>query len=158
VSANTTLSALTVSGNTTLGNTTLSTLTVSGQAKITQLCENMYNTGTLSSSTASLVWTNGSIFYMTPMSTSNLTVAITSVPTTSSYISYDFSIVINTATYKVYCTSLTVNGSGVTLIFNNGSSNTSVASATVVVQNFMIIFTSSSSTPFKCLTSVSQYY
>lgn len=152
------LTSLTVNGDITqtTGTTAVQNLTVGGQTNLKSLSEYMYNaTSLISNSVLSTTWSSGSVLYATPQSSSNLTLAITGVPTTSTYATYSLTVILDVTTYKVFVSALTVNGSAVTVTFTDGSSsNVDVSTATVVIQTFLLIYTSSATTPWKCVSAV----
>jgi hypothetical protein len=133
---------------------TIGSLLVNSQITLNQISEKIYNSGTLTGTTLSLDWSNGASFYATPFNSTNLSCTIANIPTTKTYCTYNFSVILDTSTYKVYVSSLSVNGTLVTLTYVGGSSSVNVSSASFVLQNFVVFFTSSNSSPWKCLTYV----
>jgi hypothetical protein len=128
---------------------------LTGQSRVKQVYEDIYNTGSISGNSVALNYTNGSSFYASPINTSATTATITNIPTANTYTCYTISLLLDTSSQKVYCTLCTVNGTAVTPLFVGGVANISVTSATAVIQTFYVIFTGSSSAPWKVVSSVS---
>ena len=127
---------------------------VNSQTTLNQVSEKIYNSGTLTGTTLSIDWTDGGLFYATPFNSTNLSCSIINIPTSKTYCTYNFSVLLDTTTYKVHINSLIVNGTPVSLTYVGGSSSVNVSSAAFVLQNFIVFFTSSGSSPWKCLTYV----
>jgi hypothetical protein len=85
--------------------------------------------------------------------TANFSIVITNVPTTSTTAHYRIELFI---TGKFYCNALTVNGTVMTLTAVNGFANIASqvnASATGLIQTFIIFFTGST-TPSRAITKL----
>ena len=142
-----TLTDVTIGGN----------ITIAKQIKINQVSETITYYGTVpSSNIISTIWTTGNLYYVTPVSANILTLTVNSVPTTLTYSTYDLSAIIDTSSYKTYISTLNVNGTSATVYINGGSAPT-ITSATLIIQSFVLIFTSSS-TPWRCVSSISPFY
>lgn len=139
------------------GGVVASDLTSIGLARLTKLSEYVHNLGTLGGTSITLDFNNKGVYYLTPFSASSISCALTNVPTAVTNTTYNFSLIINTSTHKTYVGSLLVNGSPVTLVYNGGSANVSVSSATTVFQTLTLVFLNNP-TPSLCVTSVSDCY
>ncbi len=142
----------TLSGNNTLSGST----TFTGQTTLSRSVERV-QAPTLSTSTISYDFNNGAIGYVTPASTTGLTLNATNVPITGSnqnVSSCSFTLILNTTTNKTWVTTLTVNGTACTIQFAGGSSNVSVTGANFVAQTFSILSLPGESTTVRCLSSV----
>jgi hypothetical protein len=128
---------------------------LTGQSRVKQVYEDIYNTGSISGNSVALNYNNGSSFFASPINTSATTATITNIPTANTYTCYTISLLLDTSSQKVYCTLCTVNGTAVTPLFVGGVANISVSSATAVIQTFYVVFTGSSSAPWKVISSVS---
>ena len=126
-------------------------------ATLGKMSEVIYNAGAQSSNSISLNYSNGCNFYLTPFSSTNFSAAITNIPTTTLTGSYTFNIIANTSTNKSYCSSLTVNGTSVTMQFNGGNSSVSISSASYTIQNFVLVYINST-TPTFCITGVTSFH
>jgi hypothetical protein len=94
---------------------------------------------------------NGQSIFCSP--TSNFSLVLTNVPTTSVQAIYKLEIYI---TGKFYCTGITVNGTSLTMVAVGGMANIASqvnASATVLIQTFIIFFTGST-TPSRVITEL----
>ena len=104
---------------------------------------------TISSNVLTINYTsnNGQSIFITP--TANFSLVLTNVPTGSVNAIYKLEIYINA---KFYCNSITVNGTAINMTSVGGFSNITInASATGLIQQFVIFFTGSS-TPSKVST------
>ena len=128
--------------------------TVNGPLLSSQSVEMMMPV-TASSATVTVDTNLGGIFFITPANGTNITLNITNVPTTGVWRSYNYTVILSTATNKVYVSTLQVNGTGVTLNYSGGVSSVSVSSATYVVQTFNVVFNGTATTPLVAFTSVS---
>jgi len=101
------------------------------------------------------------IYYMNNLTTAtNFNLTIVNInPNTSSYKTFTITLMINVASYIAICNSVTINGSSQSLYFNGGipTSLTSQTNAGVIMQQISVIYTSSSSTPFKCISNVGMF-
>lgn len=149
------LSSLSLSGGLvqSSGTATLVSLDVASQSKFK--CLNDYLTVcTLTGDTVTASWNSGQAFYATANG-NNLTLQLTNVPTPSSPVTYSITLVIDCSSLKSIVTAVTINGVGVTPLFTTGSStNLDLSAATVVIQSFVLVYTTASSTPWKCITHV----
>ena len=156
--AGVTASSLTSVG--TLGRVDVSgNVSCSGLLSVSRISEGISNLGTLGAgvSTITLDFSSSkSLYYVTPSSNTNLTCAITNVPTSTQYSTYNFTVVVNDASYNPYINSVTVNGTAATLSYNGGVSSVSVTAPARVVQSIVVMFLASA-TPSYCLTSVSTF-
>ena len=66
-------------------------------------------------------------------------------------------LIIDTSTHKIKFSSVKVNSTSKTLLFDGGSDSVDVSTSTVVVQKFVIIHTTDAANPWKVFTSVSFY-
>jgi hypothetical protein len=167
------VSALNVSGNSTFSgavtiNNTLnvtglatfsSGLTSSSQTTVRDICETIYGTTLSGATTFTVSWLSGNIFYINPVSATNITLTITNLPTTT-YSSFNFAVIINSGTYKTYITTVTLSyvggtSSTPTILYNGGIASINVSSATVIIQTFNAINTSD--VPYNLLTSISAF-
>jgi hypothetical protein len=135
-------------------------LTSSSQTTVRDICETIYGTTLSGSSTFSVSWLDGNIFYITPFNATSITLTITNLPTTTNS-SFNFAVIINSSSYKTYVTSVTLSyvgggSSTPTILYNGGISSVNVNSATVIIQTFNAINTSS--VPYSLLTSISAFY
>jgi hypothetical protein len=102
-------------------------------------------------------YSTSAIGYVTAHST-NFTIAVSNIPTTATNRTYTVTLIIDSTTYKRYASAITINGTSHSLVYNGGSANINVASATKIVQAFNIVFTTSSTVPTVVLTSVVGLY
>lgn len=132
-------------------------LTSTGDTNITRIGEKINNIGAISGSAFAPVWTSGNIIYGTPASgSSNITMSITSVPTTTNS-AFNFSVILDCTNAKVYISTLNLNGSPATLLYNGGASSIpTLSSAVAIIQTFNAIYTASGL--WKVITSISAYY
>lgn len=123
-----------------------------------QISETLVTYGNIVSNTISVSYTNGLIYQVTPVNTTNNSLVITNVPTGTNK-SYTFTIMFDTSTFKAYINQVNVNGNGLVIPkFINGSTTVN-ASSNIMVQSISVIFNSSSSTvPFRILSSVASFY
>jgi hypothetical protein len=94
---------------------------------------------------------NGQSIFVTP--TANFSLVLTNVPTVILNSTYKLEIYI---TGKFYCNSITVNGTSLTMVAVGGMANIATqvnASATVLIQTFIIFFTGTS-TPSRVITEL----
>jgi predicted HAD superfamily phosphohydrolase YqeG len=96
------------------------------------------------------------VHHFTPANANAIGLDITNVPTTDTYKTYVISVLIDATTYKVKFTSVKVNSSVLTLLFE-GDNSVSLTTASVIVQRFVIIYTSSATVPWKVISSVSTF-
>lgn len=139
--------------------TATSSLSSQGLTTLAGTTDTIVNYGSVTNTnTITIDFTSCGVFYVNPgTSTGNFTLVVSNVPTTL-WRSVNFSLVIDTSSKKYYVTALQVNGTTVTssTVFNGGSANVAVSSATVIVQNFLIVYNGSG--VWKCLTTVTSYY
>ena len=155
-STNITVGSISCSSETDTGALSCVGFTSTGDTKITRIGETINNYGSISSNTITTSWTSGNIIYATPASSTNLSLVITSVPTTVNT-SFNFSVLLDASTYKVYINALTLNGSAATLLYNGGSASIpTLTSAGAIIQSFNAIYTASGL--WKVITSVIPYY
>jgi hypothetical protein len=123
-----------------------------------QISETLLTYGNIVSNIISVSYLNGLIYQVTPVNTTNNTLAITNLPTGTNK-SYTFTVMFDTSTYKAYINAVSVNGgAGIVPKYINGSTTVN-ASSNIMVQSISIIFNSSSSTvPFRILSSVASFY
>jgi hypothetical protein len=139
---------------TTAGQVVSAAKTFSGATRVNQIQESIVNLGAVSSNSLAVNYASGSTFYASPANATNNAVAFTNVPTSSTYSCYTITVIFDAATYKTYCNSATVNGTATTILYIGGSAAISVASASVIVQTFFLLYTSSASTPWRLLSTV----
>jgi hypothetical protein len=99
--------------------------------------ENISTVATTTSSYTLDFSTLSSIFNITSPPASNFTLAITNLPLTRDAC-YSVTILINTATNKVFCNALTTNGTAQTVRYNGGVASVNVTTAVFVLQTFNI--------------------
>ncbi len=108
--------------------------------------------------------TNNSIVYFNSLTANtNFQFAITNMNAGSrTYTNYAISLIIDCTTYKAYADTCTINGTARTLIAGGGTGNISIANASIIsnsiLQSFNIIYTSSTTVPYKVFTNVIPYY
>jgi hypothetical protein len=113
-------------------------LNVSGSIYVSEFSEKIYNAGSGSSLSLSYTAINGIVFF-TP--SANFTLALTSVPTNNTTISYTISIMMPA---KYYANAITINGTSYTMKSGGGLANISInASATHVLQQISIMYLAS---------------
>jgi hypothetical protein len=113
----------------------------------------------IASNIISIDFSLGGVFYVTPYSATNFTIALTNVnPSSSSNSTCVVSLLIKTNIYKAYGSNYTINGSTpTTLIFSGGSANVSITSSTLVQQTLVIVYCGST-TPVQVISSVTPFY
>ncbi len=112
---------------------------------------------TLSTSTITFDYAQGAIGYVTPNSTTNMTLNVSNLPVTganANVSAVSFTLLLNTTTNKAYVNTLTVNGSAATINFVGGSSAISLTGANYVIQTFTVCSLPGDSTNLRCLSSV----
>jgi sRNA-binding regulator protein Hfq len=67
-------------------------------------------------------------------------------------------LILNSQTNKTYCNSLSVNGTAITIYYNNGSANISLTSSILTLQTFNVIFLGVATTPSYIFCSVVPIY
>jgi len=110
---------------------------------------------TVSGGSAACVYSNGAVYYITGQ-TANFTLALSSF-TSAANRAYSITLLIN-ASSKFYANALTINGTSTTFVYNGGSSNVSVTNATYIIQQFNLVYTSSTTAPAFVISSISQAY
>jgi hypothetical protein len=103
----------------------------------------------------------GSILYFDGLtSATNFTMVLNSMnPNSQTNKSFTFSLILNTATYKAYANLFRLGATSYTLIASGGLANTLInATSQTVIQSFTIVYTSSSTVPYKIFTNVSSYF
>jgi hypothetical protein len=121
--------------------------------KLSNLTGSVAVVSTITSNVLTINYTsnNGQSIFVTP--TANFSLVLTNVPTGSVQAIYKLEIYI---TSKFYCTGITVNGTVISMNAVNGMANIASqvnASATVLIQTFIIFF-QGSSTPSKVITEL----
>ena len=110
---------------------------------------------------------NGAVIYVNRNSSGkyimgNITCMITNVPASFTYKTYTISVIIPTANCyggtPACITSVNVNNSSATILFNGGFQNNLITYGTVVVQQLSVIITSSATTPTHVISSIGSYY
>jgi hypothetical protein len=96
------------------------------------------------------------VFYIIPSSVSELCLDISNVPTVNTFKTYVVTVLIDSATYKTKFTSVKVNGTTRTLIFE-GSNNVDISTASVIVQRFVIIHLTNNLVPWKVMSSLTTF-
>ncbi|MFO0414878.1 MAG: hypothetical protein ACK50E_04440, partial [Bacteroidota bacterium] len=141
---------------------TLSNPTFTGYIQTPRIFENIQSSYTsFSSNVLTYDYANGSILFFSGLtSATNFQLVLNNInPNTQTNKSFTFTLIIDTATYKAYANTFKIGSTSYTLNASGGLANVSVnASATTVLQSFTIIYTSSSSTPYKVITNVISYY
>jgi adhesin HecA-like repeat protein len=122
-------------------------------AKLDNLTGSVAVVSTITSNVLTINYTsnNGQTIFVTP--TANFSLVLTNVQTSAVQAIYKLEIYI---TGKFYCTGITVNGTSLTMVAVGGMANIATqvnASATVLIQNFKIFFTGTS-TPSRIITEL----
>ena len=154
--ATSTYSTITSLNNLINGTTSHTGFTNTGLSTNNRISETIAQLTGASSISAS--YSSGGIFYIASPVSANFTLALTNIPTTNTYTNYNVSLLINASTNKVYCNSISINGTNITIIYNGGSSNISISSSTMILQQFNIVVLATASTPSYCITSISSIY
>jgi hypothetical protein len=114
---------------------------------------------TPSSNTITLDYNTANIGYVTPASTTNMTLQITNFPlTTYQGASYTISLLLMTQTNKAYVNSVFVNGTSYIVRYAGGSSAISITSAIWVLQSITILVLPGTNTIGGVLSSVTQWF
>jgi hypothetical protein len=151
-----------VAGNVYVGGNLYSTAssTLSGINYIDRIAELIANP---SAGATSFDYSTGSVFYYSLTSSANITANFLNVnPSAVTNRTFVASLIISSGTYKGYVSAVTVSATGTTgasntLYFNGGASAISVSSASVIVQTFAFVYTSSGSAPAFTLSNVASY-
>ena len=122
-------------------------------AKLDNLTGSTAVVSTITSNTLTINYAsnNGQSIFVTP--TANFSLVLTNVPTGILQATYKLEIYI---TGRFYCNSITVNGTVLTMLSVGGMANIASrvdASATVLIQNFIIFFTGTT-TPSRVITEL----
>lgn len=115
----------------------------------------------LTGSSFTFNFTESSLGYVNPSSSGALTCNITNIPHSGANLNasnYTMSLVINAASFKTYVTTVTVNGTTLTVRFLNGSNNVNVTSANYILQTFNILSLPGLGNTLVVLSSVSQWF
>jgi hypothetical protein len=110
----------------------------------------------VTSGIATCSYTNGAVFYITGQ-TANFTLALTNLNASANK-SYSVTLLISSASSKFYAFALTIGGLSRDIVYNGGSDNINVSSATYIIQQFNIIYTASTTVPAFIITSIGQAY
>jgi len=151
-----------VAGNVYVGGNLYSTAssTLSGINYIDRIAELIANP---SAGATSFDYSTGSVFNYSLTSSANITANFLNVnPSAVTNRTFVASLIISSGTYKGYVSAVTVSATGTTgasntLYFNGGASAISVSSASVIVQTFAFVYTSSGSAPAFTLSNVASY-
>ena len=151
-----------VAGNVYVGGNLYSTSssTLSGINYIDRISELIANPA---AGVRSFDYSTGSVFNYSLSSSTNIIANFLNVnPSSFTNRTFVASLIISSGTYKGYVDSVTVSstetiGANNTLYFNGGASNISVSSASVIVQTFAFVYTSSGTAPAFTLTNVASY-
>ena len=108
------------------------------------------NAGTTSPYTFN--YNTGSVFYISSPPATNFTVNITNMPSDVNR-TFVVTLVINSATNKTYGNAFQIGGVAQTLIYNGGSANVTVSSASIIMQTFVVIGVAS-----RVITTISQAF
>jgi len=110
----------------------------------------------VSSGSAACSYSNGAVFYITGQ-TANFTLALTNLSPAANK-AYSVTLIISSSSSKFYANALTIGGTSTSFVYNGGSSNVSVSSATYIIQQFNIVYTSSTTAPAFVICSIGQAY
>lgn len=124
-----------------------------------KICTNSVYATTAGTNNITVAYTSlNGLVYIVPGYATNFSCTITSIPTTQ-YRNHTFVLLIDTATYKVFCNSLILNGVSYTPIVAGGLSNVSInTSATYVMQTISISTINASSPYFKVCSTISSLF
>jgi len=137
------------------GFTNSGTTNLTGLTNILEVSETVASVA-VSSNIATCSYSSGAVFYVTGQ-TANFTLALTNL-TPSANKTYSVTLLINASTNKFYANALTIGGTSTNFIYNGGSASVSVSSANTIIQQFNIVYTSSTSAPVFVISSISQAY
>jgi hypothetical protein len=137
------------------GFTNSGTTTLNGLLNLLKLSETISSV-TVSSGVATCNYNNSAVFYITGQ-TANFNLTITNL-TPSANRTYSITLIINSSTNKFYANALTLGATSTSFVYNGGSSSVSVSSATYIIQQFNLVYTSSTSAPAFVITSIGQAY
>ena len=94
-----------------------------------------------------------------PQSATNLSIIVTNIPILNAFCIYTFSLLIPVSTYKVYGSTVSINGSTYTPVSSGGYATSSVnTSATYIIQQYSIIMTVSLTVPQFVMTNIISLY
>ena len=147
-------------GTQTLTNKTITAPTLSGISYVDRIAELIANP---SAGTTSFDYSTGSVFNYSLTSSANITASFLRVnPSAVTNRTFVASLIISSGTYKGYVSAITVSSTGTTgsantLYFNGGAAAISISSASVIVQTFAFVYTSSGSAPAFTLSNVASY-
>jgi hypothetical protein len=150
-----TYGTLTALANILNGTSSHTAFTCTGLANILELSETVASVA-VSSSVATCSYSSGAVFYITGQ-TANFTLALTNL-TPSANKTFSVTLLINASTNKFYANALTIAGTSTSFIYNGGSASVSVSSANTIIQQFNLVYTSSTSAPAFVISSISQAY
>jgi hypothetical protein len=154
--ASTTYQTIANTNNILNGTTSFTGFKNTGQSYCNRIAEQI--TSLTGSASVSANYTSGAIFYIASPHTANFQILLTNVPITNTYTTYTFSLILNSQTNKTYCNSLSVNGTAITIYYNNGSANISLTSSILTLQTFNVIFLGIATTPSYIFCSVVPIY
>jgi hypothetical protein len=129
-----------------------------------RIFENISNSYTsFSSNVLTYDYANGSILYFNGLtSATNFRLTLNNInPNASTYKSFTFTLIIDVSSFKAYANTFSLAGTTYTLIAGGGLINVSLANLTTsgsILQTFTVVFTASSTVPYKCFTNVSQFF
>jgi hypothetical protein len=146
--------ASTYASSTSLANLINGTTTFS-LANILKLSETVSSVA-VSAGVATCNYNNAAVFYITGQ-TANFNLTISNLTPVANK-SYSVTLIISSTSSKFYANALTIGATATSFVYNGGSSGVSVSSATYIIQQFNIIYTSSTSAPAFVISSISQAY
>jgi hypothetical protein len=113
---------------------------------------------TVSSNIATIDFSLGGVFYVTPGSAA-FDISLNNVNSSASTATTCIvTLLINTSTYLFYGTTCRINGTVRTIVFAGGAANVSVTSATLIQQTLSIIYSGSATVPVVVMSSVVPFY
>jgi hypothetical protein len=125
------------------------------QVDITTISEKLVIGGSPSAGVVTANYANSGLMYYNPVDASALTLNITNI-TGELNKTFVYTVLWNSATHKNKFTAVQINSVSRTLMFE-GSNSVSLATATLIVQRFCVIFTSSATVPTAVITSISTF-
>jgi len=137
------------------GTTAFTAFNCTGLANILKLSETVSSVA-VSSGVATCNYNNAAVFFITGQ-TANFNLTLTNL-TPVANISYSVTLIISSASSKFYANALTIGATSTSFVYNGGSSAVLVSSATYIIQQFNIVYTSSTSAPAFVISSISQAY
>jgi hypothetical protein len=118
--------------------------------------ESITNLGSLSSSNFAISWVRGSSYILSPPSSNTLSCFISDLPLLKQNQIFTLVFLIDSSSFKSYISTVNVNGSTVSVLFNSNANSVVVGAAPLVIQTLSLLFLQASSVP-RCISTLVPY-